>query len=87
MRAGERGWNLKRVINNRLGLIRKDDKLPKALLQPYADHPAGADGLAPDFVPMLDAYYKVRGWDIETGFPTKEKLISLGLEWLVEDLW
>jgi aldehyde:ferredoxin oxidoreductase len=87
MRSGERGWNLKRGINNRLGLTRKNDKLPKAFLQPYADHPAGADGYAPDFEHMLEAYYEVRGWDPETGYPRKEKLFSLGLEWLAEDLW
>jgi aldehyde:ferredoxin oxidoreductase len=87
MRSGERGWNLKRAINNRLGLTRKNDKLPKALLQPFEDHPAGADGYAPDFDNMLEAYYEVRGWDSKTGYPTREKLISLGLEWLAEDLW
>lgn len=87
MFAGERAWNLKRVINNRLGLTRKNDKLPKAFLHPYQDHPAGADGYAPDFENMLKAYYEARGWDLETGKPTKENLISLGLEWLVEDIW
>jgi aldehyde:ferredoxin oxidoreductase len=87
MRCGERGWNLKRAINNRLGLTRKNDKLPKALLQPFRDHPAGAEGYVPDFDQMLEAYYNVRGWDPKTGYPTKEKLISLGLEWLVEDIW
>jgi aldehyde:ferredoxin oxidoreductase len=87
MRSGERGWNLKRALNNRLGLTRKNDKLPKALLQPYGDHPAGADGIAPDLDQMLEAYYDVRGWDKKTGYPKKEKLISLGLDWLVEDLW
>ena len=34
IRTGERGWNLKRAINNRLGLTRANDKLPKALLEP-----------------------------------------------------
>ena len=87
MRAGERGWNLKRAINNRLGLTRMNDILPKALLQPYSDHPAGADGYVPDLEKMLEAYYEVRGWDPRTGYPKKDKLISLGLEWLVEDLW
>jgi aldehyde:ferredoxin oxidoreductase len=87
MRSGERGWNLKRTINNRLGLTRKNDKLPKILLQPFEDHPAGADGFAPDLDNMLEAYYEVRGWDSKTGYPRKEKLISLGLEWLLEDLW
>jgi aldehyde:ferredoxin oxidoreductase len=87
MLAGERGWNLKRAINNRLGLTRRNDKLPKALLIPYSDHPSGADNYAPDFEKMIEAYYDVRGWDDITGYPKKEKLISLGLEWLVEDLW
>lgn len=85
--VGERGWNLKRVINNRLGLTAKNDILPKALLQPYSDHPAGANGYVPDFSNMLKAYYKVRDWDPSTGYPTREKLISLGLDWLLEDIW
>lgn len=87
MRAGERGWNLKRVINNRLGLTRKNDVLPKALLQPYVDHPESTDNFVPDFENMLMAYYDARGWDAQTGYPKKEKLISLDLDWLVEDLW
>jgi len=87
MRVGERGWNLKRVINNRLGLNHNNDGLPKALLQPYLDHPAESDGYAPDIEKMLEPYYEVRGWDPITGTPKKEKLISLGLEWLVEDIW
>lgn len=87
LRTGERGWNLKRVINNRLGLTHKNDCLPKVLLLPYADHPAGADDYAPNFESMLSAYYEARGWDPETGYPTKETLTSLGLEWAVEDLW
>jgi aldehyde:ferredoxin oxidoreductase len=85
--SGERGWNLKRVINIRLGLTKENDKLPKALLQPYRDHPEGADGFKPDFRNMIDAYYQVRGWDQDTGYPMKERLISLGLGWTVEDIW
>jgi aldehyde:ferredoxin oxidoreductase len=29
VKTGERGWNLKRVINNRLGLTSENDTLPK----------------------------------------------------------
>lgn len=85
--AGERGWNLKRVINNRLGLNRANDKLPKSLLQPYSDHPLAAEEFVPDFTEMIEAYYQERGWDKITGYPTREKLVSLGLDWLVEDVW
>jgi aldehyde:ferredoxin oxidoreductase len=85
--SGERGWNLKRVINHRLGLTRKNDRLPKEFLRPFSDHPKGADGYIPDFEKMIESYYLARGWDAETGYPTKEKLVSLRLGWVVEDIW
>ncbi len=85
MRCGERGWNLKRAINNRLGLTRKNDKLPKALLEPYNE--GGAAGYVIPFDEMIKAYYAARGWDPGTGRPTKEKLESLGLGEIVGDLW
>jgi len=85
LRAGERGWNLKRAINDRLGLSRANDKLPKALLEPYAD--GGAAGYVPPLEEMLAAYYAARGWDPVTGRPTKEKLLALGLDDVAKDLW
>jgi aldehyde:ferredoxin oxidoreductase len=87
MLSGERGWNLKRVINNRLGLTGINDTLPKALLQPYSDRPDIVGDFVPDLENMIDAYYEARDWDPITGYPTKKKLISLGLGWVVEDIW
>jgi aldehyde:ferredoxin oxidoreductase len=83
---GERAWNLKHVINHRLGLRQKDDRLPKNLLIPYDDDPDGTAGFVPDFINMLMAYYDARGWDRQTGFPTGEKLESLDLGWTAKDL-
>jgi aldehyde:ferredoxin oxidoreductase len=80
---GERGWNLKRVINNRLGLTRSNDRLPKSLLQPYEDDP---DGYVPDFNAMMEAYYLARKWNSLTGYPEVEKLEELGLDWVIQDL-
>ena len=85
MRSGERGWNLKRAINNRMGLTRANDKLPKAFLEPYKE--GGAEGFVPEFAEMLNAYYEARGWDRESGKPSKEKLIELGLEDVALDIW
>ena len=85
LRSGERGWNLKRAINNRLGLTRENDKLPKPLLRPFSD--GGSAGFVPDLPNMLTAYYHARGWDPETGYPTPAKLAELGLGWVVDDLW
>jgi len=83
--SGERAWNLKRAINNRLGLTRANDKLPKLFLQAYSD--GGAAGYVPKIGEMLDAYYVARSWDPTTGFPTRHKLLQLGLDWIVDDLY
>ena len=85
MKCGERGWNLKRAINNRMGLTRANDKLPKALLEPFPD--GGSAGFTPDFDNMLSAYYEARGWESETGKPSQEKLVALGLPDVAKDLW
>jgi aldehyde:ferredoxin oxidoreductase len=85
LRCGERGWNLKRSINNRMGLTRANDKLPKALLEPLEE--GGAEGYVIPFDEMIKAYYGARGWDPGTGRPTREKLEALGLEDMAKDLW
>ena len=85
MKSGERAWNLKRAINIRMGLARANDKLPKALLEPYQE--GGSAGFVPDLENMLSAYYEARGWDKETGKPSREKLIELGLEDAAKELW
>jgi aldehyde:ferredoxin oxidoreductase len=85
LQCGERGWALKRAINNRLGLTAADDKLPKALLTPYAE--GGAAGVVPDMAIMLAEYYEVQGWDPATGRPTRPTLERLGLLGLAADLW
>jgi aldehyde:ferredoxin oxidoreductase len=85
LKCGERGWNIKRAINNRMGLTAANDRLPKALLEPFPD--GGSAGYVPDIEAMLCAYYEARGWDRETGKPSREKLLELGLEDIAKDLW
>jgi aldehyde:ferredoxin oxidoreductase len=85
LRCGERGWNLKRAINHRMGLTRRNDRLPKALLTPFPD--GGSAGFTPDLPAMLSAYYTTRGWDADTGKPSREKLVQLGLDDIAKDLW
>jgi aldehyde:ferredoxin oxidoreductase len=68
-----------------MGLTRANDKLPKALLEPFPD--GGSAGYVPDFQSMLLAYYEARGWDSGTGQPSKAKLLQLGLEEIATDLW
>jgi len=85
MKFGERSWNLRRAINNRMGLTRANDKLPKALLEPFPD--GGSAGFVPDIQGMLAAYYQHRGWDPETGKPSHAKLLELDLGDVAQDLW
>jgi aldehyde:ferredoxin oxidoreductase len=85
LRCGERGWNIKRAINNRLGLTSSNDILPKAFLEPLSDGPVA--GYVPPLDEMLAAYYTFRGWDPASGRPNKEKLHDLGLDSIIQDLW
>jgi len=85
MKCGERGWTLKRAINNRLGLTRANDKLPKGLHEPMPN--GGSAGYVIPFEEMLEAYYEARKWDKVTGKPSKEKLLELGMEEIARDLW
>ncbi len=87
MKAGERAWNLKRAINNRLGLRASWDRLPQPLLVPFADAGVGTNGFVPDLPGMLKAYYLYRDWDPVTGFPSRQKLLELNLDWVARDLW
>jgi aldehyde:ferredoxin oxidoreductase len=87
LRSGERGWNLKRAINNRLGLTRANDTLPKALLEPYQDATHLEAPFKIDLESMLETYYQTRGWDPVTGFPTPDKLRQLELDFVISDLY
>jgi aldehyde:ferredoxin oxidoreductase len=79
MTCGERAWNLKRMINHRLGLTRANDVLPKPFLRALPD--GGAAGFVPDFDSMMFAYYQAREWNPVTGIPIESKLKSLDLDW------
>ena len=87
LKAGERAWNLKRAINNRLGLTAANDILPNTLLQPFTDATPGENDFTPDFEAMLAAYYKARNWDPISGKPNQEKLLELGLGWVADDFY
>ena len=39
-----------------------------------------------DLDTMLDEYYSLRGWDVETGTPSRGKLTDLGLAYVADAL-
>ncbi|MGB9593347.1 MAG: aldehyde ferredoxin oxidoreductase family protein [Anaerolineae bacterium] len=92
--AGERIVNLERMYNVRLGLSRKDDRLPSRFTHEPLDLYAYAyeeghewatrskepirAGALIGLDTMLDRYYALRGWNAD-GIPTPETLARLGL--------
>ncbi|MFX0033983.1 MAG: aldehyde ferredoxin oxidoreductase family protein [Promethearchaeota archaeon] len=75
---GERIFMIKRLFNLKMGITPSDDKLPKIVLNPLTE--GGSAGKAPDFQKLKTAYYKYRTYDLETGYPSDEKLKSLNLD-------
>ena len=72
---GARLFNLKRLINVKLGIRRKDDVLPPRLVTEA--RPTGtAAGVLPDMDRILPDYYRLRKWD-EEGAPTAEALMPV----------
>jgi aldehyde:ferredoxin oxidoreductase len=83
IRTGERIWNLERLYNLREGFTRADDTLPPRLLNEPAT--GGSAGQVNHLEPMLDEYYRARGWDAQ-GTPRPAKLQELGLADLVLEM-
>ncbi|MGV9170409.1 MAG: aldehyde ferredoxin oxidoreductase family protein [Promethearchaeia archaeon] len=76
---GERIVNVNRLFNAVRGIRRADDNLPKRLTEQAA--PTGpSKGETVELDDMLEEYYHERGWNPETGLPTKETLKRLSLE-------
>lgn len=85
LRIGERIVNIERAFNIREGLTRKDDTQPERMLkEPLPSGPS--KGYVVNLERMLNEYYTLRGWDLETGYPTRKKLVELGLDYVAKDL-
>lgn len=84
-KTGERIYNLQRCYNIMHGISKKDDTLPKRLLTEKSPSKR-AKGHVVYLRPMLEEYYRLRSWDVATGYPKKRKLLSLGLEFVLKKL-
>jgi aldehyde:ferredoxin oxidoreductase len=86
-RTGERIYNLMRLYCVREGIRREDDVLPKRLMEdPLPEGPAkGMVNERGTMEMMKDAYYDLRGWDVNTGIPLREKMVELELDDLFDD--
>lgn len=89
MKAGERIFNLMKAYNVREGLTRKNDYFPeRSYNEPLSSGPDKGMTMVErePFEKLLDEYYSIRGWDVKTSIPTKEKLMELGLEEIAKTL-
>jgi aldehyde:ferredoxin oxidoreductase len=83
-KAGERIYNLEKMMNYREGFDKNDDILPERFYtNKFTVGPKkGAVVNRDEFAEILESYYSDRGWNIDTSRPTNKKLKELGLDYL-----
>lgn len=84
LELGARRVNLQRAFNAREGLTRQDDALPPRIFEPLVG--GASDGMVvtrEEIETAKDIYYKLAGWDVQSGNPTPQRMAELGLEWAV----
>ena len=90
-KAGERIANLKRAV-----MVRKEDRtrqqetFPDVFFETKWNTGCPLGGLAQldrnKFEALKDRYYRLCGWDVKTGWPTRSKLEHLGLKDVADEL-
>lgn len=94
LRIGERIFNLERAIMVREGRRKEDDtvgeyhfKVPETEVPPWEVKRTPAPIANKEkFEKMRDEFYRLRGWDPETGIPKEEKLRELELDDVANEL-
>jgi len=81
--VGERAITMAKAFNMIHGLSAADDQLPARMHEPFEGGPLKGVAIGKDDLDKaIHTYYKIMGWDEETGVPTREKLAELGVEWV-----
>ena len=69
------GWYARR------GFKRQDElDVSPRFLEITKTGPAAEEGIAPYLSAMVDEYYNLHGWNVDTGTPTTDTLTRLGME-------
>ncbi len=86
--AAERIRNLERMFDARQAMSRTMDILPGKFFEKPLSRGKykGAVLDREKSEQMKDEYYERRGWDKETGIPTRQKLIELGREDVADEV-
>jgi len=85
LEIGERATNMARVFNTREGFTRQDDALPERLFTPLEKGILQGE-IFPrqEFETALTVLYGLKGWDVETGMPSRTRLEALSLKWAAD---
>jgi aldehyde:ferredoxin oxidoreductase len=88
LEVADRIATLERAYNAREGLTREHDTLPGRLLEdPVRSGPNKEQVVSrKELESMKNDFYQSMGWEIKTGLPSAERLRSLQLEEVAEDL-
>lgn len=88
LEVGERRIHLLRAFNAREGIGKDADTLPRKLFRPLGGQgpTAGVALSVEEFERARAAYYRLAGFDPDTGFPSRARLHALGLDWIAERL-
>lgn len=90
LKASERTWNLARAFWKKevpdFGR-NWDQPPPRFLEEEVLTGPSAGKKITQEMIDqLLDDYYRLRGWD-SNGIPTKEKLLELGLDFVIDDIY
>lgn len=82
---GERATNLARAYNVREGFTRKDDTLPERLFSPLENGALEGVAISKDeFGHALTVLYEEKGWNPDSGVPTRRRLNELDIPWVAD---
>lgn len=85
LEIGERATNMARVFNAREGFSRQDDTLPERLFQGLENGALKGESMPrEEFEQALTVLYGLKGWDVKTGNPRRERLETLSLGWAAD---
>jgi aldehyde:ferredoxin oxidoreductase len=86
LQAGERAYTMARAFNAREGFTAADDALPDRFFEPFEEGPSEGNALPREtFEQARTTFYRIMGWNPETGAPEEWKLEELDVAWVVDE--
>jgi len=86
-KVGERALNMARAFNMREGLTEKEDWLPPRMFQTQNGGPIPDTAVDPRKLRKAKkTYYRMMGWDEDSGVPAVGKLEELDIPWVAKHL-